>query len=330
MKKKYLISIIILNAIFFGLSTFGEASSYVPLTPIPGLTTGISTGIQTGDSNGTSSLGFAGYLRALYIWGVAAASGLAVVMIMWGGVEYMTSAGGGGVEEAKKRISAAIAGLLLALGSYVILYTINRDLLNLQFTIGKVSATVEGNAAAKYVTIDHDTNTTSSGGAYPGTPGSPFTGGSTGVGGGTLKAQSFPNQSWNDYTMQMVQKYGLDQMNPSDAEKYFPDGQVTAEGWVSLLASMAVTEAGANFNPSPKPFYESDGQVSLGLFGLSTNDSVVQKLGYTTQSSLENPYHSIEAAVITMKNQINSTGSVQGAAGSKHYWGPLYRDEVFQ
>ncbi|MES2224008.1 MAG: hypothetical protein V4469_03715 [Patescibacteria group bacterium] len=154
MKKSFIAFLFILILILNTQSSFGaDEGGYQPLTPIPGLTTGISTGIQTGDSNGTSSLGFAGYLRALYIWGVAAASGLAVVMIMWGGVEYMTSAGGGGVEEAKKRISAAIAGLLLALGSYVILYTINRDLLNLQFTIGKVSATVEGNAAPKIIPL---------------------------------------------------------------------------------------------------------------------------------------------------------------------------------
>jgi hypothetical protein len=66
---------------------------------------------------------------------VALTSGLAVVVIMWGGVGYVTSAGGGGIEEAKGRISAAIMGLLLALSSFIILKTINQDLLNVNFNL---------------------------------------------------------------------------------------------------------------------------------------------------------------------------------------------------
>lgn len=143
MSKKTFIIIIILLVICFGVYKYVDAGSYVPLAPIPGLTSDIITGKGTA----TSGIGLSAYLQQIYIWAVAAASGLAVVMIMWGGVEYMTSAGGGGVEEAKKRISAALMGLLLALGSYVILNTINKDLLKLNFDL----PTADGIATQKGV-----------------------------------------------------------------------------------------------------------------------------------------------------------------------------------
>ncbi len=141
MKKVFIIFGIIL-AIFYlpHISIGAGASGYTPLAPIPGLTDGTTLGTNSTQA----SPGFSAYLRQLYTWVVAAASGLAVVMIMWGGVEYMTSAGGGGVEEAKKRISASIMGLLLALGSYIILATVNKDLLNLNFNLGTISVMQEG------------------------------------------------------------------------------------------------------------------------------------------------------------------------------------------
>ncbi len=136
-KKTFILSLIIIILVCFGVYEYAFAASanYVPLAPIPGLTGGTTLG-----TNATqSSPGLSAYLAQLYTWSVAAASGLAVVMIMWGGVEYMTSAGGGGVEEAKKRISASIMGLLLALGSYIILSTVNKDLLKLNFNLGTLS-----------------------------------------------------------------------------------------------------------------------------------------------------------------------------------------------
>lgn len=54
---------------------------------------------------------------------------LAVVMIFMGGIEYMTSEVISSKEHGKERIRNAIFGLLLAFGSYLILNTINPDLL---------------------------------------------------------------------------------------------------------------------------------------------------------------------------------------------------------
>lgn len=69
------------------------------------------------------------YLSNLYRITVGFAAVLAVVMIVWGGIEYIASAANPSAKEnAKKRIWAAIGGLLLALLSFLILQTINPSL----------------------------------------------------------------------------------------------------------------------------------------------------------------------------------------------------------
>jgi hypothetical protein len=69
------------------------------------------------------------YISAVYSWAMGIVGILATVMIIWGGIIYLTA---GGTPEristAKDYITSAIAGLLLAFGSYLLLYTINPDL----------------------------------------------------------------------------------------------------------------------------------------------------------------------------------------------------------
>lgn len=53
----------------------------------------------------------------------------AFVMIVWGGVQWMSSAGNpGAISDARNRITSALLGLLLVLGSFLILQVINPDL----------------------------------------------------------------------------------------------------------------------------------------------------------------------------------------------------------
>lgn len=66
-------------------------------------------------------------LARLYIFGVGVVAVLAVIMLVIGGVQYMV-AGDKDPGPAKERIKNAIWGLILALTSYLILYTINPDL----------------------------------------------------------------------------------------------------------------------------------------------------------------------------------------------------------
>ncbi len=97
------------------------APVYMPLAPI-------SDKVKPVDfSKGQTAL--SDYLNGMYQLLVGVAGVLAVIMIMWGGIEYMSTDAIGGKEEAKGRINNALLGLMLALGSYLILKTINTDFL---------------------------------------------------------------------------------------------------------------------------------------------------------------------------------------------------------
>ncbi|MCX6781547.1 MAG: pilin [Candidatus Magasanikbacteria bacterium] len=68
------------------------------------------------------------YIKAIYNFLVVTLSIVAVVMIIVAGAQIITSAGGPAKAAGNKRISQAVIGLLLAWGSYFIMYTINPNL----------------------------------------------------------------------------------------------------------------------------------------------------------------------------------------------------------
>ena len=71
------------------------------------------------------------YLTWAFRFTLALAGFLAVMMIVIGGVEYIISGANESMRgEAHKRISNAIYGLILALVSYLVLYTINPNLVD--------------------------------------------------------------------------------------------------------------------------------------------------------------------------------------------------------
>jgi hypothetical protein len=75
------------------------------------------------------------YLNIMINLVIGISAVLAVVMIVIGGVEYMTSELISGKEAGRERITNAILGLLIALGAYVLLATINPKLLDTNITI---------------------------------------------------------------------------------------------------------------------------------------------------------------------------------------------------
>ncbi len=81
--------------------------------------------------NGTSqqSVNIATYLGEMFKIGIGLAGIFAVFMIIWGGFEYATTDAIGGKSAGKEKIEGALWGLGLALGSYLILNTINPELL---------------------------------------------------------------------------------------------------------------------------------------------------------------------------------------------------------
>lgn len=81
---------------------------------------------------------FGEYMAAIYKYAVIVAGILSVVIIMFGGFTWLTSGGSPEkITEAKKYIVGAITGLIIASGSYALLYTINPNLV--QFKSLKVA-----------------------------------------------------------------------------------------------------------------------------------------------------------------------------------------------
>jgi hypothetical protein len=77
---------------------------------------------------------------------------LAVIMIVLGGIEYMTSELPGNKEHGKERILGAIFGLILALGAWTLLNEINPDLLNADLkNLAAVNVDVEFSEGAETV-----------------------------------------------------------------------------------------------------------------------------------------------------------------------------------
>ncbi len=72
------------------------------------------------------------WVKIVYTYAVGVAAVLAAVMMMIGGIIWLTAADSGRVSRAKGMISDALIGLALTLGAYVILQTVNPDILQLR------------------------------------------------------------------------------------------------------------------------------------------------------------------------------------------------------
>ena len=121
-------------------SVFAQETSpkYQLLAPLPCSTPGsngcdASGKLTTFDPSVTNKAGenskLGEYLNIMIRLFIGICAVLAVIMIVVGGIEYMTSELPGNKGHGKETIMNAIFGLLLALGSWLILFTINPDLL---------------------------------------------------------------------------------------------------------------------------------------------------------------------------------------------------------
>lgn len=98
--------------------------------------------LTTFDPSGQGKLGI--YLNYAIKLFIAICAVAAVVMITIGGIEWAGSELISKKEDGKQRIWQAVLGLILALSSYLILYTINPDLLNTDVDVGGASVRSEG------------------------------------------------------------------------------------------------------------------------------------------------------------------------------------------
>ncbi|MEK9181989.1 MAG: pilin [Patescibacteria group bacterium] len=139
-KNKKIIAIIIslgLGFVVFGsLAGFALAENtstswdeYTPLAPLPGTTNEEgTTNIQT-------------YIPGIFKLAIGIAGVLAVLMIIIGGVEYITTDAIQGKSEGKERIQNALWGLVLVLVSWILLYTINPKLTDFNLNVETTTST---------------------------------------------------------------------------------------------------------------------------------------------------------------------------------------------
>lgn len=107
--------VVVTTMVFFVFSTI-YAAEYTLLTPLPG--TVDNAPIKLGD-----------YLPAVFNLAIGIAAVMAFVAITWGGITYATSDAITGKAQGREWITNAIWGLLLVIGAWVILYTINPQIL---------------------------------------------------------------------------------------------------------------------------------------------------------------------------------------------------------
>src|SRR3989344_3257684 len=124
MKRIFLL--IIVYCLLFTPVFAQKATDYKLLAPIP------LSGVDQGDTKTTTA---GPYIQGLFTLIIAIAGGLAVLKIIFGGIQYMSTDAFQGKSEAKSTIQNAIWGLLLAIGAWLILFTINEDLVKFDLSI---------------------------------------------------------------------------------------------------------------------------------------------------------------------------------------------------
>ena len=126
MKKFGLIILILGTILTFSSPVLAENEpGVVLLEPIPNP---INQGVEQ-----TQVTGLTEYLSFVFPVAIGLAATLAALMIAIGGFKYILSSVPGVKEEGKKQITEAIWGLVLALAAYLILRSINPELVKLNF-----------------------------------------------------------------------------------------------------------------------------------------------------------------------------------------------------
>lgn len=128
----FFITIFILQmaALVFLLLNPSEVSAQVQFEPQVGVGEFQKGGSYTVSEDGSSKSNLIGkYIKAIYQYGTGVVGILAAVVLMIGGLLWLTAGGSQErVKSAQDWIKAALTGLVIALCSYIILLTINPDL----------------------------------------------------------------------------------------------------------------------------------------------------------------------------------------------------------
>ena len=152
MKKSFVLQLSIVALMLFATSTaaiipFSAAAqttcppndltcaSYEPLVGIPGIDKNAVLDPKTGLST---------YFNGIFRIAIVVSGILAVIMIVIGGFEYITSEAMGGKKDGRDRITSAIGGLILLLFSYILLNTINPDITQIKINFATLHSGCTG------------------------------------------------------------------------------------------------------------------------------------------------------------------------------------------
>ncbi len=124
MKKLLIASAIV----FLSFAPHVFAQGFTALAPIPGLTDSSATSV-------INSTTLANFFNNLYKYLVGLAAILAVIEIIWGGLEISTKDSVSKQSDGKERITQAIFGLILVLSPVLVFSIINPSILNLSLNL---------------------------------------------------------------------------------------------------------------------------------------------------------------------------------------------------
>jgi len=121
--------------VFAAEKTF-EALEFTPQVKLPNTdfdVTSLPTGSYNPQTGAMTSDLLAKYIQAFYSYGLAVVGILAAIILMAGGVLWLTSAGNDSkIAQAKELITGSIVGSIILFGSWIILNTVNPNLLKLK------------------------------------------------------------------------------------------------------------------------------------------------------------------------------------------------------
>lgn len=134
--RSLLFGLVLLATFFVGATgTFASVPDFQPIVPVPGITD--ATG-------GEGTISFADYVENMFRLSISVGAILAVMMIIVGGFEYMTSEALGGKKGGLSKIQNAVLGLVLLLAVVIVLQVINPCILEINaFSDGETACSPE-------------------------------------------------------------------------------------------------------------------------------------------------------------------------------------------
>ncbi len=301
-----------------------DARSYRLLAPFPGLSVLLDPDLcqeqKLAGKNGQicDINEFLNYIFNLLV-GLSAVA--LVLRLIYEGYQYIVTDIPFLKASAKGGFMEALGGLALALSAYLILNTLNPKLVQNDINVAKVGVGVE---IVDIESPDYAYNDRTRPGTTGGTKLSRI-----------LTNNTFPNAEWQKAALAAVKNSQLPTLKPRDAATFFPNGQVTPENWVKLLAGIAYLESGynpkltyiENFKDSTTGTYV----VSTGLLQISQGSVRGYKIpGFTlvTTEQLKDPSTNLQVSIKILEHWVQRDGVISGRENGKwrggaRYWSTL-------